>query len=161
MEITETISASPVEETTIPLQAPALELNNKENEPTKKQIDETLKIVITDDDNDNDVERELPSISPPRKSARLTAKRRDSTADSDSRESPVPKRRSMRLNSASSQDTPPTKIRDEAKVKKMPTIAETNAQSGRDSTEKTDAKNFSEQALVDELAAAFVEEFID
>lgn len=130
-------------------------------EPTES-IKETVSIVIDDDDDE-----EL-SISPPRKSARLEAKRRDSTSENEictrkMSESPVPKRRSMRLNSTSSQDTPPAKIRDESIIKKMPTITEiekNNAQSEVDGIANNE-KNNCDQALVDELAAAFVEEFIE
>lgn len=168
VEIAQTVIAD--ETTTTPLESAipsAVESSRKENESAKKPIDESLSIVIIDDD-DDDVEREVPSISPPRKSARLSAKRRDSTTEneSDSRklsESPLPKRRSMRLNSASSQDTPPPKIRDESSIKKMPTISENvkDVQGECDRSEKDGNKNKCEQALVDELAAAFVDEFID
>lgn len=163
VEVTQTVDAPSVETTSICLE----EVSSPSSaEPkTKEPIDETLSIVI--DDDDDDIE-ELPSISPPRKSARLEAKRRDSTTENEicSRkmsESPVPKRRSVRLNSTSSQDTPPAKIREESIIKKMPTITENEKNIGQsevDSGAKND-KNNSEQALVDELAAAFVEEFIE
>lgn len=132
---------------------------------SKEPIDEELSIVIDDDDDSTEL------ISPPRKSARLEAKRRDSTSSNTESElgsrkitdSPVPKRRSVRLNSTSSQDTPPAKIREESIIKKMPTITEhekSNVQDEIDSGAKKD-KNNSDQTLVDELAAAFVEEFIE
>lgn len=133
----------------------------KVNTPNNK----ALSIVI--DDNDDHDEEEL-SISPPRKSARLEAKRRDSNSENEmsSRkmsESPVPKRRSMRLNSTSSQDTPPAKIRDESIVKKMPTITENDKNNTRSEVDGNakNGKNNSDQALVDELAAAFVDDFIE
>lgn len=115
---------------------------------------------------------EKPLTSPPRKSARLSAKRRDSTnTDSDisvttKSESPLPIRRSLRRNSTSSQDATPVKAKDELTVKKLPTIVETADQAdGKDkqiaSSTDENATQTSEKALVDELAAAFVEEFID
>lgn len=171
--VAEEVATSPTELTTISLDetsAPDMESNKiKETEPAKKQIDESLSIVIVDDDDDDvNVEQNEPLVSPPRKSARLTAKRRDSTSENDTNsrkmtESPVPKRRSTRLNSAASQDTPPPKIRDESSAKKMPTITENvkdKAENECDHSAKNE-KNKSDQALVDELAAAFVEEFID
>lgn len=142
------------------------EPHEKGLEPPKVKTpnDETLSIVI--DDND-DVEGEL-SISPPRKSARLEAKRRDSTSENEMStrrmsESPVPKRRSMRLNSTSSQDTPPAKIRDETIIKKMPTITEIEKSNGQSEVDgsASNGKHNSDQALVDELAAAFVDDFIE
>lgn len=128
------------------------------------QQGETMKIVVEDGT------EEKPLTSPPRKSARLSAKRRDSTTDSDisivtKSESPVPRRRSLRRNSTSSQDATPIKAKEEP-AKKLPTIVETSdqfdgnaKQTTSDSTDSETQKN--EKALVDELAAAFVEEFID
>lgn len=167
--VTQTVSEPAVETPIILID----EASPSSPEPQAKELAEpkatapnngTLSIVI--DDND-DVDEEL-SISPPRKSARLEAKRRDSNSENElctrkMSESPVPKRRSMRLNSTSSQDTPPAKIRDESIIKKMPTITEigkTHAESEVDGSVKND-KNNCDQALVDELAAAFVDEFIE
>lgn len=109
---------------------------------------------------------EKPLTSPPRKSARLSAKRRDSATDSDisittKSESPVPRRRSLRRNSTSSQDIPPPpKAKEEPP--KLPTIDEndkTDSQAKLLEAENENCNN--EKTLVDELAAAFVEEFID
>lgn len=166
VEVTRTVSPSPAETATTSLDAvtsSSVESKHKENGPAKKPIDESLSIVIEDDDDDN-IEGEEPLVSPPRKSARLSAKRRDSSTENEigSRkmtDSPVPKRRSMRLNSSSSQDTPP-KSREESCIKKMPTITENVKENTQDESDRS-AKNNSEQALVDELAAAFVDEFID
>ena len=126
----------------------------------KTPINESLSIVIDDDGDEED-----RSISPPRKSARLEAKRRDSTTENETcsrrmSESPVPKRRSMRLNSSSSQDAPSPKPREETVIKKMPTITENEKNKGQCEVDSV-VKNNSEQALVDELAAAFVDEFIE
>ncbi|XP_055325802.1 proline-, glutamic acid- and leucine-rich protein 1 [Sitodiplosis mosellana] len=135
---------------------------------TETQQEETIKIVVEESS------EEKPLTSPPRKSARLSAKRPDSAAaDSDTSvttkpESPVPRRRSLRRSSTSSQDATPFKAEEEPAVKKLPTIVETGDQtdvntkataSGSIALENETQK--SEKALVDELAAAFVEEFID
>lgn len=161
VEVKQNLSDLPIE---IPTEiSSSSESKGKETRPSRQPLDESLSIVI-----DDDIEEE-PLISPPRKSARLSAKRRDSTTENEicSRkmsESPIPKRRSMRLNSTSSQDTPPAKAKEDlTTVKKMPTIAENekdNAQMESNHSVKND-KNGSEQALIDELAAAFVDEFID
>lgn len=137
----------------------------KENQQVETQ-GETVKTTVEESS------EEKPLTSPPRKSARLSAKRRDSTnTDSDisvttKPESPLPIRRSLRRNSTSSQDATPVKAKDESTVKKLPTIVETTDQAdGKDkqTTSSTDENETqtSEKALVDELAAAFVEEFID
>lgn len=133
--------------------------NSQEGKSTKPN--EELTIVIDESDD------EKPLSSPPRKSARLSAKRRDSIAESESSitskcESPLPKRRSLRLSSTSSQDTPPTKVREET-IKKLPTIKETenNVASNQSNPVTENDIDNNDKALVDELAAAFVEEFID
>lgn len=128
------------------------------------QQNETVKIVVEESS------EEKPLTSPPRKSARLSAKHQDSSMDSDistttKSESPVPRRRSLRRNSTSSQDATPVKSKEEPLIKKLPTIVETADQI--DSKSKPTTSNneneikTSEKELVDELAAAFVEEFID
>lgn len=162
-EVKQTVSEVLVEAPTIPIEAASPTSPEPQVKEPTEPIKETVSIVIDDDDDDEEL-----SISPPRKSARLEAKRRDSTSENEictrkMSESPVPKRRSMRLNSTSSQDTPPAKIRDESIIKKMPTITEiekNNAQSEVDGIANNE-KNNCDQALVDELAAAFVEEFIE
>lgn len=137
----------------------------KENQQVETQ-GETVKTTVEESS------EEKPLTSPPRKSARLSAKRRDSTnTDSDisvttKPESPLPIRRSLRRNSTSSQDATPVKAKDESTVKKLPTIVETTDQAdgkNKQTTSSTDENETqtSEKALVDELAAAFVEEFID
>lgn len=143
--------------------------SNEEQEKSESQTlsqsssnnDETVEII--DDSSD-----EAPLVSPPRKSARLSAKRRDSITDSEISvtskcESPVPRRRSMRLGSTSSVDTPPRKPKDETVIKKLPTIveAEKPATEEAQSTKVDDETRKSEKDLVDEMAAAFVGEFID
>lgn len=173
IEITETVSETLVQTKTIHLEKASTssvqeDAKSKEKKP-RQPIDESLSIVIDDDDDVVNVAEAEPSISPPRKSARLSAKRRDSSTENEisSRklcDSPVPKRRSMRLNSASSQDTPPAKSREESTNKKMPTISEIEKDTAHSDTIDCGVqndRNNSEQALVDELAAAFVEEFID
>lgn len=125
---------------------------------------EEIEGIIIDDSSDD----EMPEkVSPPRKSARLSAKRRDSIADSDISvtskcESPIPRRRSMRLNSASSVDTPPKRAKEETIIKKLPTINEAEKQTNEVQASKDDNDGQkSEKELVDEMAAAFVGEFID
>lgn len=125
-----------------------------------RQEETTVKIVVEESS------EEKPLTSPPRKSARLSAKRPDSAAsvatDSDvsvtsKPESPVPRRRSLRRNSTSSQDATPIKAKEDLSIKKLPTIVETtdSSNAAQNETQKC------EKALVDELAAAFVEDFID
>lgn len=121
-------------------------------------ISKPLKIVIDDDIEDK------PLASPPRKSARLSAKRHDLIDNeiliATRTDSPLPRRRSIRLSSTSSQDTP-TKPREEPPVKKLPTITENDKSIDQaDSTADNEARK-SEREMVDELASAFVEEFID
>lgn len=125
---------------------------------------EEIEGIIIDDSSDD----EMPEkVSPPRKSARLSAKRRDSIADSDISvtskcESPIPRRRSMRFNSTSSVDTPPKRAKEETIIKKLPTINEAEKQTNEVQASKDDNDGQkSEKELVDEMAAAFVGEFID
>lgn len=143
-----------------------VQIMSTDKEPPQVETqDETEKTTIEEGS------EEKPLTSPPRKSARLSAKRRDSTTDSDmsvttKSESPIPRRRSLRRNSTSSQDATPVKAKDESTVKKLPTIVETADQAdGKDkqtvnSTDENETQK-DEKALVDELAAAFVEDFID
>lgn len=125
---------------------------------------EEIEGIIIDDSSDDEIPEK---VSPPRKSARLSAKRRDSIADSDVSvaskcESPGPRRRSMRLNSASSVDTPPKRAKEEIIIKKLPTINEAEKQTNEVQPSKDDNDGQkSEKELVDEMAAAFVGEFID
>lgn len=119
--------------------------------------EDTVKDVVEESN-----EQSLPS--PPRKSARLSAKRRDSATDSDASitrcESPIPRRRSLRRNSISVQDSTPAKTKDESK--KLPVITEVDGSAKSPKTKTTENETQqSEKALVDELASAFVEEFID
>lgn len=125
---------------------------------------EEMEGIIIDDSSDDAMPEK---VSPPRKSARLSAKRRDSIADSDISvtskcESPIPRRRSMRFNSTSSVDTPPKRAKEETIIKKLPTINEAEKQTNEVQPSKDDNDGQkSEKELVDEMAAAFVEEFID
>lgn len=120
--------------------------------------------IVIDDSSD-----EKPLVSPPRKSARLSALRRDSMTDSEISvtskcESPVPRRRSMRLSSTSSIDTPPRRPKEDNNIKKLPTIAESEKPANDVQSPKpkvNDDAQKSEKEMVDELAAAFVGEFID
>lgn len=141
----------------------SVQLPSTEKEP--QQQEDAVKIVVEESS------EEKPLTSPPRKSARLSAKRRDSATDSDisvttKSESPVPRRRSLRRNSTSSQDGTPAKAKEELANKKLPTIVETVDQADGKSKQTTSNDNENEtkkdeKALVDELAAAFVEDFID
>lgn len=129
-----------------------------------RQEEATVKIVVEESS------EEKPLTSPPRKSARLSAKRPDSAAsvatDSDvsvtpKPESPVPRRRSLRRSSTSSQDATPVKAKEDSVIKKLPTIVETTDDNAASSNAAQNETQKSEKALVDELAAAFVEDFID
>lgn len=146
-----------VEETIVQME----ETNDKGQDSAPTKPDETKKITIEESGADE------PQITPPRKSARLSAKRRDSIAEAETvtrmkSESPIPRRRSMRLGSTSSLDTP-SKAKDELISKKLPTISETDkGTANKDNETKVDGENTNgNNTLVDELAAAFVEEFID
>lgn len=162
--VTQTESIPQVESTDAQIEVVTLqtEETGKERETAPNKIDDTVTIVI------DESEDEQPLTSPPRKSARLSAKRRDSTTESEISvtskcDSPVPRRRSMRLGSTSSQDTPPPKVKSDSTIKKLPTIEE-NEKVGAPNPNNSSAENDSrksENALVEELAAAFVEEFID
>lgn len=141
-------------------------LESKPSQPVSTQTQpqaECLKIVVEES------LEEKPLTSPPRKSARLSAKRRDSATDSDvsstaMRDSPILRRRSLRRNSISLQDSTPSKAKDEPASKALPTIIEIDkTDTGSDHTSSIirNESEQSEKALIDELAAAFVEEFID
>ena len=71
----------------------------------------------------------------------------------------------MRRNSTSSQDATPVKAKEDSVIKKLPTIVETTDDNAKAGTVSSNAAQNetqqSEKALVDELAAAFVEDFID
>lgn len=138
-------------------------ISTTENENNDKSASLTIIVESTP------IVEEKSLISPPRKSARLSAKRRLSSTDCDSSgsrcDSPVPRRRSTRLNSSSIQETP--KLDDKNKkltpIIELSTVAEKTEnktpikiQQSGDGT-----KTKAEDELVDELASAFVEEFID
>lgn len=110
-------------------------------------------------------EAEKSALSPPRKSARLSLKRRLSSTDCDSSssrcDSPIPRRRSTRLNSNAVQEA----AKSDEKNKKLPAIIELNtvAETTPLKTQQTgnEIKTKAEDELVDELASAFVEEFVN
>lgn len=138
---------------------PVEDKNNEEHEIPTLKLNEPVKIVI------DDIIDDKPLASPARKSARLSAKRHDLISDSDilvttRTDSPLPRRRSRRLSSTSSQDTP-TKPRDEAVTKKLPTITENDKLIDQTDSSAENEAHKNEKQMVDELAAAFVEEFID
>lgn len=134
---------------------------NKTIQEPEQEKQETVKIAV------EEKSEEKPLTSPPRKSARLSAKRRDSAIDSDisvtKSESPIPRRRSLRRNSTSSQDIPPpTKSKEESVPQKLATIEETDKTDSQAKSIIIDNETRkSEMELVDELAASFVDEFID
>lgn len=122
-------------------------------------------------------EHEPLSSSPPRKSARLSLKRGSSTdrdTPSPARlESPMPRRRSTRLSSITSTESSTPKP-DDSSTKKMSVIKEAdedeeakkreNPTKNENTADKPIAKeesNANEDDLVDELASAFVDEFLD
>lgn len=170
----------PVEEAAVN-DSPALvvEINDSSTQSSVQSVEESNKQNKDDKVSDHPesvseesvakVAEEKPEeklTSPPRKSARLSALRRDSTTDSEvsitaKPESPVSRRRSLRRLSTSSQDTPPPKARDENSVKKLPTIEEVDSHNKSIKKKAESESQHNEKELVDELAAAFVEEFID
>lgn len=161
--VTHTIPTSQAEISDVQVEEATAQSEQKNTEKSSLSTNHTESVKIVIDDSED----EKPLTSPPRKSARLSAKRRDSTTESEHLivtkcESPLPRRRSMRLGSTSSQDTPSPKMRDETTVKKLPTIVENEkTDTQNEDNSKAENENQNENALVDELAAAFVEEFID
>lgn len=159
LEEEETPSKAPEPQTVI-----QIEDSDEEVELSPPQQEDTVKITVSDSPTD----KALPS--PPRKSARLSAKRHDICTEADSlvtkSESPLPRRRSTRLSSTSSQDFAPAKMREESATKRLSVIMEKDKVDAVSSPQTKSVRPESEEQkvekdMVDELAAAFVEEFID
>lgn len=127
-------------------------------EGQSSDLNKTVHEEVEDDD------EELPS--PPRKSARLSAKRErtDSTSSSvHSRtmsESPLPRRRSTRLSSITAQEASPSRSGDKSQ---LTTIRETSPQPSTSKTEpdtQTADENEEDERL-NELLADFVDDIVE
>lgn len=137
------------------------EVLQPEKSPSLSEPQKEIEKIVVEESSEK-----KPLKSPPRKSARLSAKRRDSATDSDvsittRTESPIPKRRSLRRNSISLQDTTSANSKEEPVSNKLPTIIETDKTVANAKQTSENELQKSEKELVDELAAAFVGDFIN
>lgn len=102
--------------------------------------------------------------SPPRKSARLSAKRRLSTSiDSPSSrsESPLPRRRSTRRNSNSLLAEPPKLDNLTVALSRIDETLQSDESASVDSKGPADAAESDKSKEIDDLASAFIEEFVE
>lgn len=173
----ELLAAEPIEKSHEPITTTNDEIVDNVKSSPVKELPESIPTIEIDPSPDTVADNDDKSLkSPPRKSARLSAKRRLSESlDSPivRSESPLPRRRSTRRNSNSSQVSEIAKS--DALNVTLSTIAETQQQiddaTGEESvpTEETaiaeDAVNTSKSdkadQSIDELASAFIEEFVE
>lgn len=106
---------------------------------------------------------EAPLTSPPRKSARLSAKRERSDSTSSHRsitDSPIPKRRSTRLSSISMQESTPNKAGEVSIGGHLTTIPENSppVEPAKLTNSTENEQNEDNTERIDELLADFVDE---
>lgn len=137
-------------ETTPPKASPVISID------TSSQSSQSCEAIVASE--------ETPLTSPPRKSARLSAKRERSDSTSSHRsitDSPIPKRRSTRRSSISMPDTTPNKADEVSIGGHLTTIPENSSpvdpEKSTISTENEQQKE-DQTERVDELLADFVDE---